>query len=108
MDDNDLNNAIVLTTFAGNMVALVVGYLLAWRSKRIAYRRAGSLMVAVVAGFAGLFVLAYFIASIMPIPSPDGSPVWESLLILLIPSPLPLGAFYICGKFIRHALRTTA
>ena len=43
MDDLDRENALVLAVFAGGLVAFVAGYLLAWRAKRTAYRRAGSL-----------------------------------------------------------------
>src|SRR6266446_5638048 len=102
---DDLNNVLVLTVFAGSLVAAIVGYLLAWRSKRTAYRRAGSLMTAVVTGFAGLFMLAWLIGAVMPLPPPDGSPLWEPLVFLLAFSPFPLGAFYISAKFIRQALR---
>jgi len=34
MDDLDRDNLLVLTTFAGSVVAVIVGYLLAWRAKR--------------------------------------------------------------------------
>jgi ABC-type Co2+ transport system permease subunit len=100
-----LNNVLVLAIFAGSVVAVIVGYLLAWRAKRTAYRRAGSLMTAIVAGFAGLFMLAWLIGAVMPLPPPDGSPLWEPLVFLLVFSPLPLGAFYICAKFIWQARR---
>jgi hypothetical protein len=98
-------NALVLTIFAGSVVAVIVGYLLAWRSQRTAFRRAGSLMTAAVSGFAGLFMLAWLIGAVMPLPPPDGTPLWEPLVFLLVFSPLPLGAFYICAKFIRQARR---
>jgi hypothetical protein len=58
---NDLNNVLVLTAFAGSLVAVIVGYLFAWRSKRIAYRTAGSFITAAVAGFAGLLILMWLI-----------------------------------------------
>jgi hypothetical protein len=102
---DDLNNVLVLTTFAGCVVAVVVGYLLAWRSKRTAYRTAGSLMTAVVAGFAGLFMLAWLIGAVMPLPPPDGTSLWGPVIFLLVSSPLPFGALYISAKFIRRALR---
>ncbi|PYT05597.1 MAG: hypothetical protein DMF60_11380 [Acidobacteria bacterium] len=102
---DDLNNVLVLTVFAGSLVAAIVGYLLAWRSKRTAYRRAGSLMTAVVTGFAGLFMLAWLMGAVMPLPPPDGSPLWQPLVFLLGFSPFPIGAFYVCAKFIRQALR---
>ena len=54
MDDIDRDNLLVLPIFAGSVVAVIARYFLAWRAKRTAYRRAGSLMTAVVAGFAGL------------------------------------------------------
>lgn len=105
MDDVDRENALVLTVFAGGLVAVIVGYLLAWRAKRTAYRRAGSLMTAVVAGFAGLCMFAWLMGAIMPLPPPDGSSIWGPLIFLLVFSPLPLGAFYISAKFFRRALR---
>lgn len=101
----DSNNTLVLTTFAGCVAVFLVGYLLAWRAKRPAYRRAGSLMAAAVAGFAGLLILAKLISDILPLPPPDGSPLWQSLVFLLVFSPLPLGAFYFCAKLIRRATR---
>jgi uncharacterized membrane protein YeaQ/YmgE (transglycosylase-associated protein family) len=100
---DDLNNMLVLTAFAGSIVAVIVGYLLAWLAKGRAYRRAGSLITAVVAGFAGLFMLSWLMGAILPLPPPDGSPLWKSLVFLLVFSPLPLGALYICAKFIRRA-----
>jgi ABC-type Co2+ transport system permease subunit len=105
MDDLDRDNLLVLTVFGGSVVAVIVGYLLAWRAKRTAYRRAGSFMTAVVAGFAGLFMLAWLIAAVMPLPPPNGTSIWGPIIALLVFSPLPLGAFYICAKFIRQALR---
>src|SRR6267154_2226164 len=105
MDDLDRENALVLTVFAGSAVAVIVGYLLAWRAKRTAYRRAGSLMTAVVAGFAGLFMLAWLIGAVMLLPPPDGTSVWGPLVFLLVFSPLPLGVLYISATFIRRALR---
>jgi CHASE2 domain-containing sensor protein len=103
MDYLNFDNALVLAIFTGSMVALIVGYLLAWRSKLPAYRRTGALMTAVIAGFAGLCMLMWLIGAIMPLPPPDGAPLWEPLVFLLVLSPLPLGAFYICAKFIRQA-----
>jgi ABC-type Co2+ transport system permease subunit len=102
---DDLNNALVLAIFASSVIAVIAGYLLAWRAKRAASRRVGSSVTAVVAGFAGLFMLAWLLGAIMPFPPPDGRPLWGPLLVPLIFSPLPLGAFYICAKFIRHAHR---
>jgi peptidoglycan biosynthesis protein MviN/MurJ (putative lipid II flippase) len=104
MDDPD-NNVLVLTIFAGSLVAVIVGYLLAWRAKRTAYRTTGSLMVAVVVGFAGLCMLAWLMGAIMPLPPPDGGPIWEPLVFFLVFSWLPLGALYISVTFFRRALR---
>ena len=84
MDDIDGENALVLTVFAGGLVAVFVGYLLAWRANRTAYRRAGSLMTAVVAGFAGLVGVWWAIGAVSPIPPPDGTSLWGPLVFLLI------------------------
>jgi hypothetical protein len=105
MDHIDRNNLLVLTVFAVCVVAVIVGYLCAWRAKGTAYRKAGAIVTAVVAGSAGLFMLAWLIGAILPFPPPDGSPRWEPLVFFLVLSPLPLGAFYICAKFVRQALR---
>jgi hypothetical protein len=102
---DDLNNVLVLMIFAGSVVAVIVGYLLAWRANRTAYRRAGSLMTAVVAGFAGLVGVWWAIGAVSPIPPPDGTSLWEVAVALLFLLPFPLGAFYICAKFIRQARR---
>lgn len=104
MDPEDLHNLVVLAVFAGSLVAVVVGYLLAWRSKRAACRKAGSLIAAVVTGFAGLLMGAWLLGAVTPFPPPDGGPIWEPLVFLLVSSVLPLGAFYVCAKFIRRAL----
>jgi hypothetical protein len=98
-------NSVVLTVFAGGLVAVIVGYVLAWRAKQTAYRKAGSLMTAVVAGFAGLFMLAWLIGAVMPLPPPDGTSIWGPLVFLLVSSPIPLGALYISARFFRRALR---
>lgn len=105
MDDTDFSNFLVLGIFVAGMVVFIVGYFLAWRSKRPAYRKTGSLMTGCVVGFAGFCMLMWLIGAIMPLPPPDGSPLWEPLLFLLMFSPLPLGAFYMCAKFIRQAIR---
>ena len=99
-------NAVVLTVFAGGLVAVIVGYVLAWRAKRTAYRRTGSLMTAVVVGFAGLFMLAWLIGAVMPLPPPDGTSIWGPLVFLLVSSPIPLGALYISARFFRRAFAT--
>jgi hypothetical protein len=46
--------------------------------------------------------------AVMPFPPPNGGPLWEQLVFLLIFSLLPLGAFYFCAKFIRQAFRSEA
>src|SRR6267142_1347619 len=104
MDDSDLNNAIVLGVFGGSLIAIIVGYLLAWRSKRTDYRKVGSVVTAVLLAFAGLFMLASLLGAIMPLPPLDGSPLWQSLVFFLAFSPLPIGAFYFSVKFLRKAL----
>lgn len=105
MDDLDRENWLVLGTFAVSLVAVIVGYLVAWRSKRPTFRKAGSLVTAAVAGFAGFVMAMWLIAAVMPLPPPDGSSVWGPLVFLIVFSPLPLGALYICIKFGRRALR---
>jgi len=105
MDDIDRNIALVLAIIVGTVIAFIVGYLLAWQAERRAYRRAGALMAAVAAAFAGLSMLMWLIGAIMPLPPPDGSPLWQALVFFLVFSPLPLGAFYFCAKFIRQAIR---
>ena len=103
--DVDSGNVLVLAIFAGSIVAVVVGYLVAWHSIRAASRRVGSLMVGAVAGFAGLVMSAWLVGAVMPLPPPDGSSIWGPILFVLMFSPLPLGAFYLSGKFIRRAFR---
>jgi len=103
--DVDTENVLVLTIFVGSIVAVVVGYLVAWRSNRTASRRAGSLLVATVAGFAGLVMSAWLIGAVMPLPPPDGSSIWGPVVAVLVFSPLPLGALYLSGMFIRRAFR---
>ena len=105
MDDVDRNNALVLMVFAIGIVAVIIGYLLAWRSKRATYRKTGALVTASVAGFAGFVMLMWLMGAIMPLPPPDGEPLWKPLAFFLLLSPIPLGAFYICAKFIRQAFR---
>jgi hypothetical protein len=63
MRDDDAGNVLVLTIFAASMVAVNVGYPIAWRSNRNASLRVGSLMVAAVAGFAGLFMSVWLIGA---------------------------------------------
>jgi hypothetical protein len=103
MDELDRDNFLVLAVFGGSVVLLIVGYLVAWRSKRVLYRKTGSLVTAAVAGCAGLFLIMWMIGAVMPLPPPDGSSIWGPSLFLVIFSPIPLGALYICVKFIRRA-----
>jgi hypothetical protein len=103
VDDLDRDNLLVLGPFAASLLVLIGAYLIAWRSKRTASRRLGSLVIALVAALAGLFILMWLIGAVMPLPPPDGSSIWGPVLVLLVFSPLPLGAFYICAKFIRRA-----
>lgn len=105
MDDTDRSNLLVLGIFTVGIVVLIAGYFLVWRSKRPVYRKTGSLVTGCVVGLAGFFMLMWLIGAIMPFPPPDGSPLWEPLVFLLVFSLLPLGAFYICAKFIRQAVR---
>jgi Na+/phosphate symporter len=102
MNNLDRDTFLVLAVFGGSLLALIVGYLVAWRSKRVAYRKTGSLVAAVVAGFGGFFISMWLIGAAMPIPPPDGSSIWGPILFLLIFSPIPLGAFYISAKFVRQ------
>src|SRR5215831_14042287 len=82
MDDIDRHNLLVLSVFGAAFLAFIVGYVVAWRSKRAAYRVIGSFMVAVSVGLFGLFALAWFIS--MP-----------PLLILLPLALVPLGLLYV-------------
>jgi hypothetical protein len=91
--------------FGGSLVAIIVGYLLASRSKRTLLRTIGSMMVAAIAGFVGLVMLWWVFGFVMPFPPPDVSSVWEELTFLAIFSVLPFGAFYISAKFIRLATK---
>src|SRR5258708_31060675 len=62
--------------FGGSLVAVIVGYFLASRSKRTLLRTIGSMMVAAIAGFVGLVMLWWLIGFVMPFPPPDVSSVW--------------------------------
>lgn len=62
-------------------------------------------MVAAVAGFAGLVMSLWLLGAVMPFPPPDGSSIWEPVVAVLVLSPLPLGAFYLSGRFVRRAIR---
>lgn len=105
MDELDRDNFLVLSVFGGSVVAFIFGYLADWRSKQMAYRKAGSLIAAAFAGFAGVFIVMWLVGTVMPFPPPDGSSIWGPLLFLFIFSPIPLGALYICAKFIRQVYK---
>ena len=83
---------------------VTIGYLLAWRSNRAASRRAGSLVVAAIAGLVGLFGVWWAIGAVSPIPPPEGAPLWGTAIALLLLLPVPLGALYISARFFRRAL----
>jgi len=102
---DDAANTVVLAVFGGSLLTVIVAYLVAWRTKRRAVRRMGSLLVAALAGFAGLVIFCWVMGAITPFPPPDGGPIWSPLLFFLAFSPLMIGAFYICAKFARQALR---
>ena len=104
--DADFNNALVLTVFAGCLITVIVGYLLAWRSKRTSYSKAGSLVTAAVVGFAGLVMSAWLMAAVTPFPPPEGGSIWEPVVFFLAFSALPLCAFYMSAKLFRRALKT--
>ena len=92
------------------IVAAIIGvvsivYLLAWRSDRAASRRAGSLVIAAIAGLVGLFGVWWAIGAVSPIPPPEGVPLWGTAIALLLLLPIPLGALYVSARFFRHALR---
>ena len=94
-----------LAIMAGIVGVVAGGYLLAWRSNRAASRRAGSLVVAAVAGLVGLFGVWWAIGAVSPIPPPKGTPLWEVAIALLLLLSLPLGALYVSASFFRRALR---
>jgi len=103
---DDPENVLVFTIFGICMTAVIVGYLVAWRSRRDASRNAGSWLVAAVLGFAGIFISIWIIAALMPFQLGEEEPWWDIPAFLLILAPFPLGAFYFCAKFIRRARRT--
>jgi hypothetical protein len=99
-------NQLLVMTFVVSIVAAVVGYLLAWWCNRTGSPRMVSFMVAGVAGLAGLFVSVWLIRDVMSTPPYYRRELWEPLLGFLIYSPLPLGGFYLCAKFILQARRS--
>lgn len=94
-----------LAIIAGTIGVVAGAYLLAWRSNRAASRRAGSLVVAAIAGLVGLLGVWWAIGAVSPIPPPDGTSLWGIVLALVLVLPVPLGALYISARFFRRALR---
>jgi|SRR6266850_1043591 len=92
-----------LAIIAGIIGVVASGYLLAWRSNRAASRRAGSLVVAAIAGLVGLFGVWWAIRAASPIPPPEGTPLWGIAIALLLLLPMPPGALYISAMFFRRA-----
>lgn len=95
------------------ILIVVAGYLLAWRSKHAGRRKAGNLMVATVAGPVGLFASWWALGMTYGLlfdSHSEGSSltVGEFLLGLgalgffLI---WPVGAWYLCVRFSKMALR---
>ena len=78
-----------LAIMAGIVGVVASGYLLAWRSNRAASRRAGSLLIAAIAGLVGLFGVWWAIGAVSPIPPPDGTSLWEVAVALLFLLPFP-------------------
>ena len=93
-----------LAIIAGIIGVVTIGYLLAWRSDRAASRRAGSLVIAAIAGLVGLSGVGWAIGAVRPIPPPEGVPLWGTAIVLLLLLPVPLGALYISARFFRRAL----
>jgi hypothetical protein len=99
-----------LAIIAGIISVVAVGYLLAWRSNRAASRRAGSLVVAAIAGLVGLFGGLVADRRRQPYPasrtgaSSRNCDCSSSLASSVLPR-VPLGALYVSGRFFRRALR---
>ena len=101
MDSTDLHNALVLSVVPLCIIGVIAGYLLAWKSKTSAFRRAGSLVVGTIMGIVGLYGLMY-IVSVFMLPFPLS---WPQRLIILGFALFPLGVLYIAAKFIQRAFR---
>ena len=86
-----------VTTAAG-------GYVLAWRAKRTAFRRLGSLLIVVVAGLLGLFFLAQAIGALTE-PRPAGTSRWWLMLAVPVLLAFPTCCFVIAAVFIRRLVR---
>jgi hypothetical protein len=103
--DFDLNNVLVLAGFAAVLVAAVVAYLVAWRSKQTKSRTAGSLTTGIIMGAAGPLLFTWLTLIVAPFAPHDGLSAREWLVIFLAFLPIPAGAFYLSAKFLRRALR---
>jgi hypothetical protein len=103
--DRNLNNVLVLAGFAAVLIAGVLAYLLAWRSKRETMRTAGSLATAVIMGAAGLFFFMWLMLIAPSIFSHDVSSVWGPLIFSLVFLLASIGAFYLSASFLIRALR---
>lgn len=99
-----LEKLLGLAIMAGIVGVVASGYLLAWWSNRAASRRAGSLVVAAIAGLVGLFGVWWAMGAVSPIPPPEGTPLWGIAIALLLLLPIPLGALYISARFFRRGL----
>ncbi|HKS82687.1 MAG TPA: hypothetical protein VJR23_14380 [Candidatus Acidoferrales bacterium] len=103
--DEELNNIIVFAVFAACLIIVIVGYMLAWRSKGRRFGVVGLVVAAVVMGFAGLLMLAWTMGAMLPFSPTDRSSIWDPVLFVLINSPLILGAFYMAAKFLLRAIK---
>jgi hypothetical protein len=85
-------------------VTMVVGgYVLAWKAKRTASRKLGSLLIVGVTGLLGLFFLAQALGALSE-TSPGGSR-WGLILAIPILLAFPIVCFVIAAVFIRRILR---
>ena len=98
-----LEKLLGLAIMAGIVGVVASGYLLAWWSNRAASRRAGSLVVAAIAGLVGLFGVWWAMGAVSPIPPPEGTPLWGIAIALLLLLPVPFGAPCISARFFRRA-----
>ena len=78
------------------------GYVLAWKAKRTASRRMGSLLIVIVAGLLGIFFLAQAVGALTE-SSPGGSP-WAYILAIPVLFTIPTLCFAIVAVFIRRIL----
>ena len=78
------------------------GYVLAWRAKRTASRRLGSVLIVVVGGLLGLFFLAQAVGALTE-SGPGRSP-WGYMLAIPVLFAIPTLCFAIAAIFIRRSL----